>query len=111
MPRPKGSKNKKTLEFEANIGDYIAEKLLEQKRVERQMEVIQKEIDERNVILNKERAKLRRVNRELEALVTRRDELDSAQAEIAKIQEVEARVAHLIGNGMSADDLLNLLQL
>ena len=29
MPRPKGSKNKKTLEFEANIGDYIAEKLLE----------------------------------------------------------------------------------
>lgn len=111
MPRPKGSKNKKTLEFEANIGDYIAVKLLEQKRLERQMEAIQREIDERSDMLSKERAKFRRVSRELDALVAKRDELDSARIEIAKIQEVEARVAHLIGKGVSADELLNLLDL
>lgn len=111
MPRPKGSKNKKTLEFEARIGDYIADKMLVQKRLEREMESVQNEINERNSVLNKLRAQHRRVTREMEALVAKRDELDSAASEMAKIQEVEARVAHLIGSGVSADALLNMLQL
>lgn len=110
MPRPKGSKNKKTLAFEANIGDYIAEKLLEQKRLERQIEAVQSEITERSSALNKLRAQHRRVTRDMEALVARRNELDSAASEKAKFMEVEARVADLIGRGISADELLNLLK-
>lgn len=111
MPRPKGSKNKKTLEFEARIGDFIAEKLLEQKRLERQMEGVQQEIKERSTALNKLRTQHRRVTREMEELVSRRDALDSAASEMAKFQEVEARVADLIGKGVSADQLLELLKL
>lgn len=111
MPRPKGSKNKKTLEEEARIGERIAEKLMTKKRLEKEQERIQKEIDERNEQLKALRTEMRRNNRAMEALIAKRDELDAAAEEVAKIQEVEARVAHLIGTGVTADELLTLLQL
>lgn len=110
MTRPKGSKNQKTLEFEAHIEDFIAEKLLERKRMIRQRDRLQKEIEERKATLLKVRADLRRVDRELEALIARRDELNSERAELVRFREVEARVAKLIKNGLSADEILGLLE-
>lgn len=74
------------------------------------MEGTQQEIKERSTILKQLRSQHRRVTRDMEGLVTRRNEFDSAASEKAKLQEVEARVAQLIGSGASADELLNLLK-
>lgn len=110
MGRPKGSKNKKTLAYEALIDEHIANKQVEQKQLEKEIRKIQKEIDSRRVILNRFSTKLRQVNRELASMEARRDEINFDLAEKAKMQEIEARVAQLIKNGMSADDILKLTQ-
>ena len=108
--RPKGSKNKKTLAYEARIENHIANKQVEKKHLEKQIREIQQEIDSRKVPLRKLRTKLRQVTRDLESMEARRDKINFDLVEKAKRQEIEARVAHMIKNGMSTDDILKLTQ-
>lgn len=114
MSRPKGSKNKKTLLSEAQLGSQItAQRALknklksEEQKLEAQMEALKDQIKAK-------KKELRSAERKLAALIERKSQADAAAAaqaaNAAQKQEVEKVLSALVNSGKSANEILELLK-
>ena len=110
MSRPKGSKNKKTLLMEAQIG----ERIIAQKAAKKELEAERKKIDEESESLRQRlkanKKALRAVERTLTALQEKQAETEAIAAAAAQKMEIEKVVSTLISSGKPADEILEMLQ-
>lgn len=109
MPRPKGSKNKKTLEAEARLGERIAEQRAAMAQLEKEQRKLLKEIDTRKERLRAVQRELNRGKKNLEKLTAKKTEVDAEANRAAKQQEVTRLVATLMDNGMTTQEILSRL--
>lgn len=109
MPRPKGSKNKKTLEAEAHLGERIAEELQAKKQLEKEMNKLCREIDDRNERLKQVKKQLRRSARTIEELTAKKADVDAQNASTLRQEEMRQLVNTLLESGLSTDEILKKL--
>lgn len=110
MSRPKGSKNKKTLLAEAQIGDRIAAQLAAKKQLEAEQKKIAEEMETLKQNLKANKKALRAVERTLNALQEKKAETEAIAAAAAQKKEIEKVVSTLISSGRPADEILEMLQ-
>lgn len=110
VSRPKGSKNKKTLIAEAQLGDRIAE----QKAAKRKLEAEERKLiaaqEDVNAQLKAKRKELRSVERLIVSLEARKEQADAAAVAAAQKQEIEKVVSSLMNSGKDADEILGMLK-
>lgn len=109
MPRPKGSKNKKTLEAEARLGERIAEQRTTMAQLEKEQKKLLKEIAARKDRLKTVQKELRRTGKSVEKLTAKKTEVDAEYAEAAKTQEMRQLVSALMDSGLSSQEILSRL--
>lgn len=110
MSRPKGSKNKKTLLAEAQIGDRIIAQLAAKKELEAEQKKIVGEMETLKQNLKANKKALRAVERTLNALQEKKAETEAIAAAAAQKMEIEKVVSTLISSGKPADEILEMLQ-
>ena len=109
MPRPKGSKNKKTLAAEARLGETIAEQKAAMAVLEKEQKKLLKEIAARKDRLRVVQRELRKGEKNLEKLAAKKDAVDTAAAEAVRKQEMHDLVTALMDSGMSSEEILKKL--
>ena len=110
VSRPKGSKNKKTLIAEAQLGDRIAEQKAARKKLEAEERKLVAQMDDLKTQLKAKRKELRVVERTIVSLETRKDQADAAAMAAAQKQEIEKVVSSLMNSGKDAEEILGLLK-
>lgn len=110
MSRPKGSKNKKTLLSEAQLGDRILEQKAVKAKLEKEEQQLLSAIDKKREQLKEKRRELRAAERQLRTLLERKAQADAEAAKAAQKQEIEKVVSSLVSSGKSAEEILDLLK-
>ena len=110
VSRPKGSKNKKTLIAEAQLGDRIAEQKAAKKKLEAEERKLVASLEDVKAQLKEKRKELRTVDRLIVSLQTRKEQADAAAVAAAQKQEIEKVVSTLINSGKDADEILGMLK-
>ena len=110
MSRPKGSKNKKTLLSEAQLGDRIAEQRAAKKKLEGEEKKLLAAMEDLKAQLKCKRKELRAANRTLAALEEKKANADAVAAAAAQKQEIEKVVSSLVSSGKSANEILDMLK-
>lgn len=110
MPRPKGSKNKKTaakaLDFEAQIAEKSAAKAA----LEEQQTAILAVIAENNAKLKAVRKDIKALEKQILTIESKKAKADAtAAAELMK-EAVQKRVVELAAEGKSLEDILEKLK-
>ena len=106
MPRPKGSKNKRTLEFEAHAGELLDTKKADVLRLTAEQTHLMEEIDAHQDRLKAIRKELNRTRRDIERLTA----IEAEKANTANEQALYQLVNSLLKDGMSSDDILRKIQ-
>ena len=109
MSRPKGSKNKKTLISEAQLGDRIAEQKVVKKKLEAEERKLSAALEDTKAKLKAKRKELRTVDRLITNLETKKEQADAVAAAAAQKQEIEKVVSSLISSGKDAGEILEML--
>ena len=110
MSRPKGSKNKKTLLLEAQLGERIEAQRAEKKRLEKEQKKLAAEMDGLKQKIRNNKKALRAAERTLAAMQERQKETAAAARAATQKQEIEKVVSTLIQSGKGADEILDMLQ-
>lgn len=110
MSRPKGSKNKKTLLSEAQLGDRIAAAEVAKKKLEAEERKLTAAMENTKAQLKEKRKELRTADRTLNILREKKAQSDAAAAEAAQKIEIEKVISTLVKSGKSADEILDLLK-
>lgn len=110
VSRPKGSKNKKTLIAEAQLGDRILEQKAVKKKLEAEERKLLASLEDVKAQLKAKRKELRSVDRLIASLETRKNQADAAAIAAAQKQEIEKVVSSLMSSGRDADEILGLLK-
>ena len=110
MSRPKGSKNKKTLLSEAQLGDKIAAAEAAMKKLEAEERKLSAALENSKAQLKAKRKELRTAERALNTLRVKKEQADAVAAEAAQKMEIEKVVSSLVSSGKSADEILDLLK-
>ena len=110
MPRPKGSKNKKTLAKNVDLEEQIAEKTAEHAALEAELAGIQSILAENAARQKTVRKSIRALDRQIAALQARKEEIRAAAAVSAKQQEIQDTIRALVEGGKSLDDILDMLR-
>ena len=110
MSRPKGSKNKKTLQEEAMLGSRIEEQKTLLARLQKEEAQLQSVLSDYEAKMKVKRKEVRTVSRLLVKLTKRKQELDSADVERAQKAEIEKVVTTLMGSGTRPDEIIELLK-
>lgn len=108
MPRPKGSKNKKSLAavgVESQISELNAQKL----ELETAQEAIIASLAEINAKLKENKKEIRSIEKKILKLEEKKAAADAAAAAELVQEEVQKRVAALVAEGKSLDDILSKL--
>lgn len=101
MPRPKGSRNKKTV-LADNLETLLAQKAEEQAALEA-------ERDELTPRLSEIRAQLRKLKLEISSLEKKKVAAEAEAVDVATRAAVEARVDELMAEGKGMEEILSLL--
>lgn len=110
VSRPKGSKNKKTLIAEAQLGDRIAEQKAARKKLQAEERKLVASMEDIKTQLKVKRKELRSVERLIASLETRKEQADAAAIAAAQKQEIEKVVSSLMSSGRDAGEILDLLK-
>ena len=110
MPRPKGSKNKKTIQTVAQVEAQIAEKQDAKKVLEAEQAEIVAEIEKQKQLLKAKKKVLRSVEKDLLALEEKKVEAAAVETAAAQRVEIEKVVSKLVSSGKSADEILEMLK-
>ena len=110
VSRPKGSKNKKTLIAEAQLGDRIAEQKAVKKKLETEERKLVASMEDVKAQLKAKRKELRGVERLIVSLESRKEQADAAAVAAAQKQEIEKVVSTLMSSGKDANEILGLLK-
>ena len=109
MARPKGSKNKKTLSV-VGVDAQIAEFAAQKKELETAQAAILETLAETNAKLKENRRNIKAIDRKILKLEAKKTEADAAAAAALMQEEVQKRVAALVAEGKSMDDILSKLK-
>ena len=110
MPRPKGSKNKKTLAKNADIDAQISEKNGALAALEEEYTTVSQIIAENSAKLKALKKDMRVLSRQIASLEAKKAESAAAALAAEKKQEVQAKIDALVADGKSLDDILNMLK-
>lgn len=110
MSRPKGSKNKKTLLSEAQLGDKIAAAEAAKKKLEAEERKLVSVMEDAKTQLKAKRKELRATERSLTVLREKKENADAAASKTAQKLEIEKVVTSLVSSGKSAEEILDLLK-
>ena len=110
MPRPKGSKNKKSMKTVAQVEAQIAAKAEEKAALEADQAALNAELEKQKLLLRAKKKELRTVEKELLALEEKKVEAEAIEAAAAQKQEIEKVVSKLVSSGKSADEILEMLK-
>ena len=110
MSRPKGSKNKKTLLYEAQLDDRIAAAEVAKRKLAEEERKLMAAMEDMKVQLKAKKKELRAAERTLTALREKKRQADAVAAEAAQKKEIEAVVKTLVSSGRSADEILDMLK-
>ena len=109
MPRTKGSKNKpKTVT--ADFATQIAEKQSAREALAAEIASITANIDTLKADLKVKKTALKKAEKEVASLESKKVKADAKAAEEAKKTEAEAVLKKLLASGMSADEILEKLK-
>lgn len=112
MPRPKGSKNKVAIIAAAPV-DYAAlidEKQSAKDALNAEVTSIAANIDSLKADLKSKKAEIKKLDKELFHLAEKKDEADKKAAIEANKKKAEELVANALANGMTAEDIAELLK-
>lgn len=110
VSRPKGSKNKKTLLAEAQLGERIIEQRAAKKKLETEQKKILRQMENLKQALKANKKALRAAERNLATMVARKQETEAIAAAANQKKEIEKVVSTLISSGKPADEILEMLQ-
>lgn len=110
MPRPKGSKNKKTTAKVVNFEAQIAEKSEAKAALEDQQASILAVIAENNAKLKAVRKEIKSLDKQILAIQAKKAQADAAAAAELMQEEVQKRVAELAAEGNTLEDILAKLK-
>ena len=110
MSRPKGSKNKKTLLNEAQLGDKIAAAEAAKKKLEAEEKKLLAAMEDLKAQLKTKKKDLRAAERTLSVLQEKREQADAIAVAAAQKKEIEKVVSTLVSSGKSANEILELLK-
>ena len=110
MPRPKGSKNKKKLQPSAQIAAQIAAQQEAKQALEADVAAVLAEIEDKKAVLSGKKKDIRKFEKDILALETRRAEAEATEAAVAKKEEIQSVVTKLISSGKTAEEILELLK-
>ena len=110
MPRPKGSKNKKSIQTVAQVNEQISAQQQIKSGLEARQAKILAAIDEQKNLLKELKRDLRTVEKALLSLEEKKAEAMLIEDAAAKKEEIEKAVTKLVSSGKSADEILNMLK-
>ncbi len=110
MPRPKGSKNKKTVQTIPQVETQIAAKQQVKAALEADQAGIVAEIEKQKQLLRAKKKELRAVEKDLASLAEKKAEAEAVAAAQAQKAEIEKAVSKLVSSGKSADEILEMLK-
>ncbi len=110
MPRPKGSKNKKSIQTVDQVESQIAAKKETKAALEADQAGIAAEIEKQKKLLSAKKKELRAVEKELLILEEKKAQAETIAAAAAQKVEIEKVVSKLVSSGKSADEILEMLQ-
>ena len=110
MPRPKGSKNKKTVAKALNFEEQIAQKMEAKAILEAQEKDLLAIAAETNTKLKAVKKDIKALDKQILAIQAKKAQADAAAAASLMQEEVQKRVAELAAEGMTLDDILEKLK-
>ena len=110
MPRPKGSKNKKTIQSVDKVEAKLAAQLEAKKALEAEQAQILAEIEKQKQLLKAKKKDLRAAEKAIAALEAKKAEAAAIEAAAAQKVEIEKVVSKLVSSGKSADEILEMLK-
>ncbi len=109
MPRPKGSKNKKTIQTVSQVETQIASKLEAKAALEAEQAAIVAEIDKQKQLLRAKKKELRAAEKSILALEEKKAQAEAIAAAQSQKAEIEKAVSKLVSSGKSAEEILEML--
>ena len=110
MPRPKGSKNKKSLQTVAQLEEKLAKQMGAKKALEAEQAAILAAMEQQKQLLKAKKKEIRAAEKAILALEEKKAEAEAVQTAVAKKMEIEQVVAQLITSGKDAEEILDMLQ-
>lgn len=110
MPRPKGSKNKKTLERSVDFVAQLEEKKVAKADLEKEQETILGVIASNQARLKDVKKDLKALDRVILKLEAKQAEVEAAALAAVKKDELQAAIDNLLAEGKSIDELLDKLK-
>jgi len=109
MSRPKGSKNKKTIIKNSNLGEQITQKETARASLEEEKARLLSVIAESNAKLKAVNKDIRALDKQITALQAKKAEFDAAAIVSEKQHEIQSKIQKLVAEGKSLDDILDML--
>ncbi len=110
MPRPKGSKNKKSIQTVAQVEAKIAAQAEAKAALEKEQADILAAIEQQKQLLKAKKKAIRAADKALAELEARKAEAAAIETAAAKKVEIEQVVTKLVSSGKSAEEILDLLK-
>ena len=110
MPRTKDRKNRPKINTTNDYVSQLAEKQETIAFLNTEIASIQKAIEEQKNTLNEKKTALKKAEKEVTSLKSKKAKADAKAAEEAKKAEAEAVLKKLLASGMSADEILEKLK-
>lgn len=110
MPRPKGSKNRKTVQSVAKVEEKIAAQAELKKTLEAEQAEILAAIEKQKQLLKAKKKELRAAEKALLDLEAKKVEAAAIENAAAQKVEIEKVVSKLVSSGKSADEILEMLK-
>lgn len=110
MPRPKGSKNKSTVDTVIDYAAQIAEKNAAAESVANEIKELGDKIGELNAERRAKHAELRKLDKEIAKLTEKKAAADQKAAEEAAEKEAITLVKEALASGTTAKDIIELLK-
>ena len=110
MARPKGSKNRATLEKLRAVDEEIADLNAQKKKLEAAQAKLIARQAEISAAIKENRKELTVVNRRLGKLEEKKAEADAVAADVLAREEVQKRITALLADGKTIDEILGMIQ-
>ena len=110
MPRPKGSKNRKSVTSSAKYAEQIAAQLKVLSALNGDLDSIKATIKEQQQLAKSKKKEIRKAEKVLANLMVKKEESEAIEAAAAQKTEIERVVTKLINSGKSAEDILSQLK-
>ena len=110
MPRPKGSKNKKKLVPADSIEALLAQRAEAKAALEVERDEVAAELAEQKAKLKELNTEIKKIDKELANLEEQKAAAEAAAAAQAAKDTVQNKVAELMAQGLSLEDIMNKLE-